>query len=185
MTQVVLASQSPRRKDLLHRLIPQFTVCPCEDEEVVAQNLSPQEAVMALALHKAQTVGKIYPQALTIGADTAVFYQETIFGKPHSEQEAFEQLSFLQGRTHQVVTGVALHKQGKTEQFFVCTDVLFYPLSSSEIKDYIRTGEFVDKAGSYAIQGKGALLVKGIAGDYYNVVGLPIATLWRKMQKYL
>lgn len=185
MSQIVLASASPRRQALLKRLVPHFLVCPCSDEEIPAENLPPQEAVMALAAHKAQAVGQMHPQALTIGADTAVFLGQTMLGKPADENDAFCQLCALSGKTHQVITGVALYKKGKTETFFVSTDVLFYPLSEKEIWDYIQTGEPMDKAGSYGIQGKGGLLVKSIVGDYYNVVGLPIAPLWRKIRPYL
>ena len=176
---ISLASQSPRRRELLERMgIRHFRVVISDTDENVDPSLTPQDLVCALAKEKALAVQKkegIAP--LIIAADTVVSLDGTILGKPEHEVEAFTMLSTLSGCRHQVYTGVCV-LQGETCRTEVeVTDVTFRPLESEEIEHYIKTGEPMDKAGAYGIQGYGCLLVSGITGDYYNVMGLPICLL--------
>lgn len=178
MNHIVLASTSPRRKELLHKLnIPFFIYSPNVDETIVGTH-SPDTVVQTLALRKAKAVAKQYPHSIVIGADTIV-YAERILGKPLNRQEAISMLKELSGRTHSVYTGVAIVHQGTEETFFEKTDVEFWELSNADIERYVDSGEPFDKAGAYGIQGFGAILVKAIIGDYYSVVGLPISRLSR------
>ena len=164
-----------------------FTVQAADIAEAVAPGLPPEETVMSLAAQKAAAVKGCMgdSQRTIVGADTVVFFQNRIFGKPKSFQEAFSMLSALSGNTHQVYTGVTLirikkesgHFYQESRTFSDGTDVSFYPMTEREICDYIATGEPMDKAGAYGIQGKAAIFVKGIRGDYNKVVGLPIARL--------
>ncbi len=185
MKELVLASQSPRRQELMATLGYPFTICPAVGEEVIDQNLEPSHLVMSLAKQKAEEVIQKYPLAVVIGADTVVVLQGVIFGKPKTEKEAFSMLKALQGDTHTVYTGVCLMEQGKeTHLSFCATKVKMMPLSDGDIKAYIAAGESMDKAGAYGIQGKGAWLMEGIEGDYFNVVGLPLCTLGQELKKF-
>lgn len=193
---VILASASPRRRELLTQLGVDFEVRPSRGEEVVTKTM-PQEVVQELACQKAREIanqvqaeyesGKLaWPEdgVCVIGADTIVVYEETIFGKPSDESDALRMLTALQGNTHQVYTGVCIVdiKEGeRVEKVFAeKTDVIMYPVSKEEILEYISTGEPMDKAGSYAIQGISGKFIQGIVGDYYNVVGLPMARLYQE-----
>lgn len=188
--QYILASSSPRRKELMEQAGFSFeTIVSDEDEKI--QAASPSEMVMELAYRKAENVFqkiKDTKENLTvIGADTVVSYREDILGKPADEEEAMAMLSLLADRTHQVYTGVCLihFKNGKKNirKFYECTQVSFYPITREELKRYIQTGDPMDKAGAYGIQGPFAVHVKGIEGDYNNVVGLPIARLYQELKK--
>lgn len=140
---------------------------------------------MMLATRKAQAAAEKFPDDRVIAADTVVALGKRIYGKPQSSEEAFEMLSALSGKTHQVFTGVCIYtKSGDRNAFCTRTDVTFFPLSESEIQTYIATGEPMDKAGAYGIQGKGSLFVEKIDGDYYNVVGLPISRLVRELHSF-
>lgn len=184
MEKIILASGSPRRKELLARTGVPFSVVVSEGEEK-ADTENPAEKVKKLSLNKALEVAAKLKNAtepkLIIGADTVVSFQQRILGKPRDEEDAFCTLSRLQGQIHQVYTGVTLliRKNGEwnTHTFFEKTDVEFYPVSKEEIIEYIKSGEPMDKAGSYGIQGKFGMYVKSICGDYNNVVGLPIGRL--------
>lgn len=193
---VILASASPRRRELLQQLGVDFEVRPSKREEVVTKTI-PQEVVQELASQKAKEIadlvqaeyenGKLsWPEdeIRIIGADTIVVYKDTIFGKPSDEENALRMLTALQGNTHQVYTGVCVVdiKDGvrKEKVFAEKTDVVMYSVSKEEILEYIATGEPMDKAGSYAIQGISGKFIKGIVGDYYNVVGLPMARLYQE-----
>lgn len=190
-TKVILASASPRRTELLNQAGISHTVIPSDCEEVI-RSCIPQDVVMELALQKAKDVYEKYAvlhkkeQFLVIGADTIVTLDGKILGKPKDEKEAFQMLSMLQGRTHQVYTGVAFVSltDGRVEErvFYECSDVQVYPVSDEEIRAYIATGEPMDKAGAYGIQGKFAIHVKGIKGDYNNIVGLPIARIYQELK---
>lgn len=187
---LILASRSPRRKELLARLTENFQAVESSfDEEALKESgLPPEELVLALAEGKARAVQKlpqISDEAIVIGGDTVVVSPEgEIFGIPKSEQKARSMLKSLSGRVHEVITGVALIRAEQCHRFKVSTQVEFYPLSEEEISWYLATGEPFDKAGAYGIQGKGALLVKEIHGDYFNVVGLPLARLARELSNF-
>lgn len=183
---IILASASPRRRELLSLLTPRFEVIVSDIEERITGTL-PQEVVEELSYCKAkavfeQTAGDV----LVIGADTVVAYQEQILGKPENKDRAREMLSMLSGNTHRVYTGVSLfirrEGQESCKTFHEVTEVLFYPLQPSELEWYVNSGECEDKAGSYGIQGLGCRFVKGIKGDYSNVVGLPVARLYHELQ---
>lgn len=185
MPKIILASASPRRKELMELAGYDFEVICADIVEVVPEEAMPQEVVMSLALQKAQAVAAEHKEAVVIGSDTVVALDGKILGKPHSEQEACEMLRSLSGRTHKVFTGVAIVCGGKVKSFFDETDVEFYSLGDDEIKKYVATGEPTDKAGAYGIQGKGSVLVKRINGDFFSVMGLPIAKLYREMSDFV
>ncbi len=183
---LILASGSPRRLELLKLITENFSVIPADCEEHLDSALSPKEAVKALARQKAEYVSEKYPETTVVGADTTVFLGETPLGKPKDTQDAKRMLSLLSGKSHSVITAVALARGGKTLNAFAEeTSVEFYPLSEKEIDEYIATGEPMDKAGAYGIQEKGALLIKRINGDYYNVMGLPVARLSRELSLFI
>jgi septum formation protein len=174
---LILASASPRRAQLMAQVGWEFTVRPVDIEEKLSPNLPPEEAVKELALGKALAASE--KDGLIIGADTIVVLEDKILGKPHSTEEALDMLSSLSGKQHQVITGVAVVNP-QTGQHWVDaekTKVHFRILTKEEILQYIKTEEPMDKAGAYGIQGKGALLVQGIEGCYFNVVGLPLVRL--------
>ncbi len=179
---VILASKSPRRQELLRVLCSDFSIDVPVGEEFCPAEIPLFSRPEFLAREKAIEVAARNPDALIIAADTAVFSDGAMLGKPKNEAEAREMLGSLSGKTHEVITGCAIAYSGKIETFSVKTEVEFYPLSDSDIDSYIKTGESFDKAGAYGIQGKGAILVRGIRGDYFNVVGLPIAELSQKLK---
>ncbi|MBR3588351.1 MAG: septum formation inhibitor Maf [Clostridia bacterium] len=180
---IILASASPRRKELLTLAGIEYEVVVSQCEEILPDGITPDKAVEELARQKAEDVFSRNPDCMIIAADTVVALGNTILGKPKDEDDAFNMLSSLSGRRHTVFTGVCIKTKEKTDIFHVATDVEFYELSEKEINDYIATGEPMDKAGAYGIQGKGFVLVKGIHGDYYNVVGLPLAETVRHLNK--
>ncbi len=182
-SRLILASASPRRKELLELLQLPFEVISSEVEEVVDENLHPADMVQLLAKQKAESVAKTNDHAYVIGSDTLVVFQGKMLGKPKNEKEAMEMLTMLSGQTHEVYTGVSIVYNEKHHSFCEKTTVTFYTLTQREIEEYIKTGESMDKAGSYGIQGFGALLVKEINGDYYAVMGLPIARTKRELIK--
>ena len=176
---LILASASPRRAELLRLLELDFKILPSTAEEVSHEHLTPLEVCQLNAHRKARAVAKIIPDALVLGADTLVFVDNEILGKPHDLKAAAMMLGKLQGRTHQVVTGVCLmHLRGQRERIFaVSTDVLFHPLNKRQIRDYLEKIHPLDKAGAYAIQDAGELIVSEISGSFSNVVGLPVEKL--------
>lgn len=193
MARFILASGSPRRKELLEQIGISFEILVANGEEVITRKL-PWEVVEELSLQKATEVADRYAneqgvtqQTVVIGADTIVAYDEEIMGKPKNEEMAKEMLAKLQNDTHQVYTGVTLvimTEEGRQViTFHEKTEVTMYPMTKPQIEAYVATGEPMDKAGSYAIQGKCATFVKGICGDYNNVVGLPIARLMQELFK--
>lgn len=181
--QYILASASPRRKELLGRLGIPFEISVSNADESVPAGTKPVDAAAFTAEKKARAVAANYPDACVIGADTIVVLGDTVMGKPADAADAVKMLTALSGKTHQVMTGVALIQGGKTVTFTQVTDVTFYPLSGDEIKAYVASGEPMDKAGAYGIQGLGCTLVEGIRGDYFNVVGLPVARLARAIKE--
>lgn len=200
MGQIILASASPRRRELLEQIGLEFEVCPAKGEEIITKRI-PDEAVEELASQKAREVAgmvKAYGAAhkelvtpqdiMVIGADTVVAYGGEILGKPTDEEDAFRMLSMLSGNTHMVYTGISiilLAASGKSGEltFHERTDVVMRRLDEPEIRRYIATGEPMDKAGAYGIQGKCAIYIDKIDGDYNNVVGLPVAAVYRELKK--
>ena len=178
----ILASASPRRKELLTNILSDFTIIPSDAPEIIPVNLPPENAPELLACQKAAAIAQKHPDAIVIGADTGVFIDNQMLGKPRDQADAFNMLKMLSGRTHKVITGCCLYYRDKHISFSETTEVTFYSLNDQEINDYIATGEPEDKAGAYGIQQKGSLLVKSINGDYFNVVGLPVAKLYRMLQ---
>lgn len=184
MSELILASASPRRRELLSLAGFDFEVITADVDEVLDPTLAPYELVMSLAFQKAQAVAENNPNKTVIGADTVVVLDGKVLGKPHSEAEAVEMLRSLSDRTHEVYTGVCLINGEKIHKFYECTAVSFYPLEEELISGYVASGDCMDKAGSYGIQGKGCVLVKGIEGDYFNVVGFPVARFCRELKAF-
>lgn len=180
---MILASKSPRRKELLGVITKDFRIIPAVGEEKIPDGTAPRDAVILLAKQKAEEIAALHSSEVIVAADTIVVIDNIILGKPRDKAHAAEMLKTLSGRVHTVYTGVCvIFENGKSESFADKTDVEFYPLSEREISDYIATGEPMDKAGAYGIQEQGALLVKRIDGDFYNVMGLPIARLSRVLK---
>ena len=176
---IILASASPRRKELLEMLgVGDLRIIPAKGEEKAADGLSPEELVKALAARKAREVAaKCAGDDVIVAADTIVRVNGQIFGKPRSETEAAEMLRALSGRAHEVYTGVAVIRNERETLAAERSAVYFRALSEREIAAYIATGEPMDKAGAYGIQGKASLFVEGIEGDFFNVMGLPLCRL--------
>lgn len=187
MKTILLASQSPRRRELVSLLPWSFKVCVKEVEEKIDLLQPAYENVKNLALQKAEAVAQSHPSEWVIGADTVVCYEGHILGKPKDEQAAYEMLKMLSGKVHKVYTGVAIvHKEkGCTRTFYEETKVTMQQLTDEEINDYISTKEPLDKAGAYGIQGFGARYIVGIEGDYFNVVGLPVHAVYTELLKRL
>lgn len=176
---IILASASPRRKELLEMMGLSFTVEPSDADETVMDGIAPCFQVRDLALKKALLVAQANPGNLVIGADTLVCFEGRMLGKPADADEAREMLRLLSGKTHQVMTGIAIVDTIKDISLadYEVTDVVFREISAEEIDDYVLTCEPFDKAGAYAIQGKASVFVKAVCGCYYNVVGLPVYQL--------
>lgn len=184
MMGIVLASASPRRKQLLDMLGLAFTICPAKGEEILPGGISPEEAVMRLSAQKAGSIaGQFSPEDIIIGADTIVWYDGRILGKPRDEQDAARILSMLSGNTHTVYTGVTVRKGEIVLSAAEETKVRFRRLSGAEIDAYIATGEPMDKAGAYGAQGYASLFVEGIEGDFFNVMGLPVCRLGKLLKE--
>ena len=180
----ILASASPRRQELFHKITDDFTVQPAEVEETIPLDVLPEDVAVYLSHIKADAVSKNNPNAIVIGCDTIVLLEEQVLGKPHSPEEAKAMLQALSGKTHQVITGTTVTDGSRTVTFSSETAVTFYPLSEAEIDAYLATGEPFDKAGAYGIQGKGSLLIHSIQGDYFTVMGLPVARLSRVLRQF-
>ena len=183
---IILASNSPRRRELLAQIgIRDFQILSPDVDEAVESGLSPARMVEALSLRKARAAaGRAGAEDLILAADTVVALDGRVLGKPRDQGEAFAMLSALSGREHRVYTGVTVLGGGRAATEHEETAVAFRALSPEEIRDYIATGEPMDKAGAYGIQGVGALLVLGIRGDYCNVVGLPLFRLGRMLSGF-
>lgn len=181
--EVVLASSSPRRASLLRELGWDFRIVPPVVEESLLDGLSPPEQAVRIASEKADNVFENFPEALVIAADTIVVHGNEILGKPKDPHDAVRMLSLLAGKTHSVITGVAVRLKGRSSSGFEETRVTFRDLSVSEIRAYFSGGESMDKAGAYAIQGWGSLLASSIEGCYFNVVGLPLYRLSRLLEE--
>lgn len=181
---IVLASASPRRKALLEQIGIEFEIRPaCINEEELFDT-DPIRNAVELAIRKAKAVAKDEPE-IVIGADTIVLIDSKVFGKPADRSDAFQMLSELSGKTHQVVTAVAIIDTEKRieESWFEVTNVKFRRLDPDEIEEYLDSGEYVDKAGAYGIQGRAAAFVDKIEGCYFNIVGLPLSRLFQRIRK--
>lgn len=207
MKRLILASASPRRKELLEQIGLTFEVIPSHADEVITKTL-PGEIVEELSRQKAEDIAKDIEEGIIIGSDTIVWQDGHVMGKPHSREEAWEMLRRIQGSTHSVFTGVTVlvkDKEGmKCHTFFCETKVHVYPMTEAETEGYLRAGEVMDradgrvwdtdnghqpewydKAGAYGIQGRFGAWVKGIEGDYNSVVGLPVSALWQVLKNYI
>ena len=178
---LILASQSPRRHDILNWMGIPFETEVCDAPEVVPSGLSPQETVKALALQKAAHAFRMHPEDYVLGADTIVALDGVIYGKPQDKAQAKATLRALAGREHTVYTGVAL-LHGSTQDVRCCAStVRFRPMQDAEIDWYVSTGEPMDKAGAYGLQGLGCVFVEGMVGNYFNVIGLPAPTVYEML----
>ncbi|MBR1845345.1 MAG: septum formation inhibitor Maf [Oscillospiraceae bacterium] len=183
---IILASQSPRRRELLGLMgLTDFEIRPARGEEDMSAPLTPDRLVESLAAAKgAEVAAQADSSDVVIAADTIVTLDGKVLGKPRSAEEAFQMLRTLSGRTHVVYTGVVVIQGERRLVRHEATEVAFRPLTDEEILHYIATGEPMDKAGAYGIQGRGALLIEGIRGDYFNVMGLPVCRLGQMLREF-
>ena len=180
---LILASKSPRRKQLLEQMGLSFTVRVADIDETMAPGLSPAHAVAELSRRKAAAV-EAAAEDVVIAADTIVVRDDAILGKPHTPEEAISMLTSLSGRSHRVMTGVCVRRGNNIESFTEVTEVYFRPLTPGEIAAYVETKDPMDKAGSYGIQGLAALFAEKICGDYFNVMGLPVCALGNVLRRF-
>ncbi|HUL50906.1 MAG TPA: Maf family protein [Gemmatimonadales bacterium] len=181
---LILASSSPRRRQLLDMLQIPFTVIPAAIDERRIDGEAPERYVVRLAREKAASVSEQHPGALVLGADTTVVVRGELLAKPESAAEAEAMLAKLRGRTHHVMTGVALVCDGRIEDAIDISDVTFRALPDAMIASYVATGEPMDKAGAYAVQGLGAVLIQGIRGDFFSVMGLPLRLVVELLERF-
>lgn len=179
---IVLASQSPRRRELMQMLNMPFSSENPQTEELIDPALPLTKAVEKIAIDKAHQVFQKHPKAIVIGSDTVVVYEDQILGKPVNEEDAVRMLRLLSGKTHKVITGVCMVSDQEQLVFHSSAKVTFYPLDEAMIKAYVATSSPLDKAGAYGIQDRGALFIKSITGDYYTIMGLPIAEVYRRLR---
>jgi len=183
---IILASASPRRKEILENANVKFDVVKSTIDEVILDQELPSQVVMRLAFEKCMDIAYKNENDLVIGADTIVVLDDIILGKPKDKEDATSMIKKLSGKTHQVITGISLVNLNVNKKIidYVVSNVKFKDLSEEDIKDYIQTNESLDKAGAYGIQGYGAMLVEEIQGDYFNIVGLPISRLSDLLKKH-
>lgn len=186
MAQIVLASGSPRRRELLERIgVTGFLVRVPDVEESFPEGLTPPQVVSYISREKAEAAARLCgPEDIVITADTMVFLDRQRLGKPRDEAHALEVLTALQGREHTVCTGVTVRQGARSCTESESTKVFFRPASEAELRSYIATGEPMDKAGAYGVQGRGALLVERLEGDFFNVMGLPVLRLSRMLARF-
>ncbi len=186
MKKIILASSSPRRRDLMNLLCVEFEVIASDFDEKLDNPKNPKETVESLAHGKAKAVANKFEHAIIIGADTVVVHKGEILGKPKSQEDAKRMLNLLSGTEHSIITGLSVidTDTGQTSVQSVESKVKFKNLSDNEINAYIATGEPMDKAGSYAVQERGGLFVEKITGDYFNIVGLPLKDLRAELSKF-
>ena len=184
MSKIILASGSPRRRALLQELGLDFTIYKPDVDEKILNHELPENLCERLSRLKAATGAAVFPDSIVIAADTIVVIDNKILGKPHNREDAFNMLMTLQGRTHEVLTGLTICENHKILSHVEHTRVKFRNLNESEIRAYISTGESDDKAGAYAVQGVGSLLVERLEGDYFNVVGLPVCRLGLMLREF-
>ncbi len=185
MTRFILASGSPRRRELLSELKIPFEVYPADVDETIDETRPLEKEIERLSFKKADAVYEMNKDAVVIGSDTIVSIDGKILGKPKTKEEAVHMLKMLSGKTHKVITGVSILSAKEKETFSVTSEVSFDNLTDYEIMDYVNTNEPLDKAGAYAIQGDAAKFITGINGDYYAIIGLPINRVYQILKKYL
>jgi len=181
--QYILASKSPRRMELLKILDIDFTVIPSDIDEIINTNFTNEAVVMDIALKKAEDISSLNPDRYVLGFDTLVILDGVPLGKPIDKEDAIRMLKLLSGRTHTVLTGCAIVNNIYRDTFYSSVDVTFYDMSEEEIIEYAETKEPLDKAGAYGIQAYGARYIKEVKGDYFTIVGLPIAKLYKKLRE--
>ncbi|MBO0409727.1 septum formation protein Maf [Enterococcus hulanensis] len=181
---VILASQSPRRRELLSWLITDFSIQPADIDEEVKDQYAPKEYVMEMARQKAAVVAEEHPEALVIASDTVVVLGEEILGKPKSREEAFGMLKNMSGGSHLVYTSVVLKKEEQLSEELSSATVTFYDLTDDEINRYLDSDDYKDKAGAYGIQNGAGVFVKKIEGDYYSIVGFPVGVVNQMLKKF-
>ena len=179
----ILASKSPRRIEYLKILDLDFEVIPSNVEEVIKKNLTNEEVVIDIAFQKACDINRKHPGRYVLGFDTLVILDGVPLGKPRDEKDAFRMLKLLSGRTHTVLTGCAIVKEEYKDSFYGSSEVTFYEMTDDEIIEYIKTKEPLDKAGAYGIQAYGSKFIEKVNGDYFTIVGLPIAKLYKKIKE--
>ena len=184
MKDFIVASASPRRKEILSMGGFGFRIIPSDCDETIKEKLSPEETVKVLAERKALSVLSENENSVVLGCDTVVALGDEILGKPADREDAFKMIKALSGKTHRVCTGVCIADKNKTNTFVSVAEVEFYELSDETAESYVATGECDDKAGAYGIQGLGGTLVKSIKGDYYAIVGLPYAETVRVLSEF-
>ena len=184
MKDFIVASASPRRKEILSMGGFGFRIIPSDCDETIKEKLSPEETVKVLAERKALSVLEKNTESVVLGCDTVVALGDEILGKPADREDAFKMIKALSGKTHRVCTGVCIADKDKTNTFVSVAEVEFYELSDKTAESYVATGECDDKAGAYGIQGLGGTLVKSIKGDYYAIVGLPYAETVRVLSEF-
>ncbi len=179
MKEIILASASPRRREICELLGLRFTMLPAQSELPADPALSVEDAIVQVAKGKAEEIAALHPDTAVLGADTAVVLDGEVLGKPKDENDAKRMLRALSGRTHRVITGVWLCDGAQSGGFADAAEVTFLPLADEEIDEYVATGEPLDKAGGYGIQGYGARFIEKLNGDFYTVMGLPSGRLYR------
>lgn len=184
MSKLILASSSPRRKELLQELGYDFEIIPSNIDEQLNLNNSIDEEMAKLSFNKALSIFNDHKDSIVIGADTIVYKDNKIFGKPKDKNDAFNMIKELNDKSHEVITAVTIISKEKSESFISKTLVTFDKLNDSEIKEYVSNNEVLDKAGAYAIQGQAKKFIKSINGDYYTVMGLPVCELNKRLKKY-
>jgi len=182
---LILASGSPRRKQLLETLNIPFEIIVSDINETIDLNLDLNKEIERLSYNKANSVFMSNKDGVVIGSDTIVTINNKVLGKPKNTQEAKDMLRLLSNNKHTVITAVTIINEHKVDTFSISSDVYFYDLNEQEIDDYVRTGEPMDKAGAYAIQGVGSRFIKKIDGDYYAIMGLPIGEVYRRLINFL
>ena len=181
---VILASASPRRKELLELISHNFRIIPSDCDETLPGDIAPEDTAAYLSRLKCESIARVYENSIVIGCDTVVVCDE-VMGKPADAEDAKRMLKALSGRDHKVITGVTLSYKGESLTFDEVTKVRFLPLDERDIDLYIKSGEPFDKAGAYGIQGLGSMLVERIDGDFFNVVGLPVSRLAEELDRFL
>ncbi len=182
MEKIILASNSPRRKEFIALLGLEFEVITKDIEEIIDQNILPEDLVEDLAFQKAYAVFQDHKDRVVIGFDTLVYTDTQILGKPRDEEDAIRMLMCLSGKTHYVVTGVSILAKKMSRTFHSKTKVTFYPMTQKEIEEYVNTKEPLDKAGAYGAQGYGSKFIKEMDGDFFTVVGLPLSKLYQELK---
>lgn len=182
MKKIILASNSPRRKQIMEMLQIPFEIIISGVEEKIDPALSESELVMDLAYQKAVDIFKTHKDDIVLGFDTLVYMDGLTLGKPKNAEDAKRMLEILSGRTHTVITGCAIITRKMSKTFFEAAEVTFFPMTQAEIEEYIATKEPFDKAGAYAVQGFGSKYVRAINGDFYTIMGLPIGRLYHELQ---